>query len=172
MTVLDFPKSCRAQDPLGWEYSMGTSALHWAVAPVCGRKGVDEHVDKSAALRDAIHNSSWILDLEDDWDQDGAARFSEDTWWRAAHFLLNLAADVESSHGVSLRPPRILPAAQGAIALHWKTDTFELLATVPENPAAPLTYYGDDTRELMPIESQCGEAMPDRKLVAWMGLFD
>jgi hypothetical protein len=47
--------------------------------------------DALKGIGDAILQSRAMLDLQDDWDEDGAKRIAEGTWRRAAAFLVRRA---------------------------------------------------------------------------------
>jgi hypothetical protein len=93
---------------------------------------------------EAIESSRWILDLKDDWDEQGAEGYSEATWSRACGFLALQATLVRRSLARELPSPAILPGPKGSIDLHWKTQRFELLVNIPREEAEPATFYGDD----------------------------
>jgi hypothetical protein len=97
----------------------------------------------STAL-EAIESSRWILDLEDDWDEQGAERYSEVTWSRACGFLARQTTLARRSLGRELPTPAILPGPNGSIDLHWKTRRFELLVNIPREETKSATFYGDD----------------------------
>ena len=93
-------------------------------------------------LQGAIEESRRILDLEDDWDEEGSVAYSHEVWSSAAEFVLAIDREVEAL-GKKMVIPRILPGPAGSIDLHWKTATFELLMKVPPDDGS-VTFYGDD----------------------------
>lgn len=102
------------------------------------------HAGDSDNLEHAIAASRSILDLSDDWDGEGARPFREATWLRAAAFLRDQAAQAVT-FGIRLPVPFIgAGPGDGSIDLLWRIEGFELLANVPEDPQAPVTFYGDD----------------------------
>lgn len=101
-------------------------------------------VSPLAELSEAITASRRILEFPDDWDDAGSPAFKESTWRRAAGVLRQNAELLWSSHGLLLPTPQILPGPVGSIDIHWRSDRRELLINIPENSAAPATYYGDD----------------------------
>jgi hypothetical protein len=125
-----------------------------------------------SAIMQAIESSRSIVDLKDNWDDEGAVGYSQDTWDRATRFLQKLAALAFRSLGVTVDPPRILPGPEGGIDILRKTDRYELLINIPANPAEPASYYGDNKLGNMPIKNTFHPSKPDRKLVAWLCLFE
>jgi len=123
-------------------------------------------------IRDAIESSRTILGLNDNWDDGGAVGYSQEVWERATQLLQKLATLAFHSLGVMIDPPRILPGPDGSIDVLWKTDRYELLVNFPADPAEPASYYGDNKLGNMPIKNTFDPSKPDRKLVAWLCLFE
>ena len=96
----------------------------------------------STRLAEAIRVSRYILDLEDDWDEEGSPRFNEATWKRATNFVKQIALSYRQSAGIWIDPPRILPGPEGSIDIHWKTSKRELLINIPDDDKCPADYYG------------------------------
>jgi hypothetical protein len=97
----------------------------------------------STRLIEVVKNSRYILDMEDDWDEEGSPGFLETTWKRATDFVLQVALSFRRQpSGFWVEPPRILPGPIGSIDIHWKTSKRELLINVPANPKEPADYYG------------------------------
>jgi hypothetical protein len=107
-------------------------------------RSVKRRVAVPSTTLEVIESSRWILDLEDDWDEQGAEGYSEATWGRACGFLARQATLARRSLGRDLPAPAILPGPKGSIDLHWKTRRFELLVNIPREEAKPATFYGDD----------------------------
>jgi hypothetical protein len=96
------------------------------------------------SLDDAIQNSRSLLDLKDNWDDEGSVGYAESTWRRARNFLIRNAIRFFRSQNKCFDPPEILPGPHGSIDLHWMTDTRELLINVPARTEATIGYYGDN----------------------------
>jgi hypothetical protein len=97
----------------------------------------------SNSLSNAIRASRYILDLDDDWDEEGSQRFNETTWKRATNFITQVAVSFRKQpDGFWIDPPRILPGPKGSIDIHWKTLKRELLINVPDDDKCPADYYG------------------------------
>src|SRR5437870_4510321 len=76
-------------------------------------------------ISQAIYASRKILNLKEDWDDEGSAGYEETTWKRATDFLLNHARWLWKAQGILIDAPRILPGPDGSIDLHWKARNFE-----------------------------------------------
>jgi hypothetical protein len=96
----------------------------------------------SSRIAKAIQSSRSILDLEDDWDEEGSPGYKESTWVRATQFVKNTSLSFRQDTGFWVDPPRILPGPKGSIDIHWKTSKRELLINIPENDEEPADYYG------------------------------
>lgn len=115
--------------------------LQVATAPTIYSRATTQRI--STRLAEAIRASRYILDLEDDWDEEGSPRFNEATWQRATNFVKQVVSSFrQQPNGFWVDPPRILPGPKGSIDIHWKTSKRELLINVPENLSEPADYYG------------------------------
>lgn len=85
-----------------------------------------------------------MLELEENWDDEGSLPIAEATWVVAASFL-RCQASVYWKHHLAVIPvPHITPGSDGSIDIHWKTDRFELLVNIGNGPEFPVGFYGDD----------------------------
>lgn len=100
--------------------------------------------DRWLEIEEAIEESRSLLEIEDDWDGEGSAGYSEATWNRATEFLKNNARRLKDILDVWVDAPSISPGPNGSIDLHWKTESRELLINIPADSTQPAGYYGDD----------------------------
>jgi hypothetical protein len=100
-----------------------------------------------SSLLDEINKSRSLLELEDNWDDEGSVGYDESTWLRARNFLIRNAVRLHQSKKKPFDSPEISPGPNGSIDLHWKTDARELLINVPADPQDTISYYGDDRAE-------------------------
>ena len=118
-------------------------------------------------IEEAITPSRWILDLKDDWDEQGSPGYEESTWLRACEFLTRQADCARESFGRDLPVPRILPGPDASIDLHWKMPRFELLVNIPKDTSKPATFYGDDYGNSC-IKGNLNPSEEIRGLVVWL----
>lgn len=104
---------------------------------------LETNTDPIQPILDAIDASRKLLELQDDWDEEGSPRYSEQTWQRATQFLRNHARWLWEQHDIILDAPRIAPGPHGSIDIYWKAEEADLLLNIPADPAKPLTCYGD-----------------------------
>ena len=124
-------------------------------------------VEMLSDIQEAITASRSILELEDDWDDQGSPGYSETTWRRASEFLLRQANLARMSLDRELPVPKILPGPNASIDLHWKLAGFELLVNIPSDGAQPATFYGDDYRNSC-IRGNLNTSEEIRGLVVWL----
>ena len=98
---------------------------------------------KSTAINDSlskeIDEARKMLELDNDWDGEGAVKISRKTWQKALDFLNRHKLMWELEQNV----PTISPLHNGSIDLHWKNDKFELLINIQEDSDLA-GVYGDD----------------------------
>ncbi len=92
----------------------------------------------------AIEKSKYILELEDDWDEEDSAGYKENTWKKAIEFIANYANWVLDETSIIIDTPKIFPGPEGSIDILWKKHKYRLLINIPEDPQSPASFYGDD----------------------------
>ena len=117
--------------------------------------------ENNLAIRQTVDEAKKrLLALEENWDGEGSPAYQERTLEAAAGFLYAL---VEKSETLEATKVRILPASEGSIDLHWKTELFELLVNF--RPDGSVSYYGDDYCE----NSIQGKTCPNLEFIScWM----
>lgn len=126
------------------------------------KSGVDE-------LQTIIDNSRWILDLHDDWDDEGSVGYKVETWIRAMNFLKNVLFSSVNDFCVKSCFPKISPADDGSIDLFWKQESFQLLINIPACESELLAYTGENKWG----ETISGRINTNRKnfnIAAWLNL--
>lgn len=93
------------------------------------------------AVVDAIHASRYMLDLEADWDDEGAAPTEFAAWCDAVSLLRGTAV----AFADELPVPDISPCNDGSVDLFWKTPAFMLLINAKPNRGG-FDYYGESKR--------------------------
>lgn len=92
----------------------------------------------------ALAEANCILALEDDWDGEGSAGYSQCVVDRAREFVTRSALETFGKSSVLIPAPRLLPGPDGSVDVHWKTDQWELLVNIPKELDSPAEFYGDD----------------------------
>lgn len=92
-----------------------------------------------------IEDSKYILELEDNWDQEGSSPIKKEVWIRTIRFLAKLATTALQQYKFILDTPVISPVNNGSIDLYWKKkDKYQMLINIPKNKKSLAEYYGDD----------------------------
>jgi len=92
----------------------------------------------------SIEKSKYILDLEDDWDDEGSPAYDKTTWIRAIKFIYNYTKKVYDEYGIKIGAPKISQGPEGSIDILWKKKSYRLLINIPQDHKKPASYYGDD----------------------------
>ncbi len=119
------------------------------------------------ALSLAIQESRSLLDLPDNWDDEGSPAYAESTWTRVVDFLLHNAERLWLDQGILVSAPQILPGPDGSIDLHWRIKNHELLLNIPADPHALADYYGD-TVDGNAINGKLNPAARNQWLLMWL----
>jgi len=92
----------------------------------------------------AIERSRCILDLLDDWDDEGAPAISKATWGRAVGWLSANALSLWTDHHVVTVAPIMSAGPEGSVDVHWKDGRRQLLVNVPADASQPVEFFGDN----------------------------
>jgi hypothetical protein len=94
-------------------------------------------------INEAIQESRYILNLKDDWDDEGSIGYEESTLNRATHFLTDMAKTALISFDVIIDAPKIYHGPHGSIDMLWKNENYKVLVNFPQDEQLPATFYGD-----------------------------
>ncbi len=118
-------------------------------------------------LEAAIQRSRGMLDLPDNWDDDGGSRIDTATWERAISFLRDNALHLWSEGHVHVGAPVISQVGDGSIDIHWKDERRQLLINVPASGDEPIEFYGDDRGRTI-VKGVVDPSASTRWLFAWL----
>ncbi len=94
-------------------------------------------------INKAIQESKYILDLKDDWDDEGSVGYDMSTWKRTIEFLLTLARNALNAFGVVIDTPKIYHGPNGSIDMLWKNENYKILVNFPKDGTQPASFYGN-----------------------------
>jgi len=97
-------------------------------------------------LRMKIEESKYILELGNNWDDDGAIEIKKSTWIRAIKFLVKYSMKILDV-GKIMAVPIISPNPNGSIDLGWKSDSYIMLINIPEDSNILPSYYGNNRKQ-------------------------
>jgi len=95
-------------------------------------------------LYDNIEKSKYILELEDDWDDEGSPAYDKTTWIRAIMFIYNYTKKIYDEFGIVVDSPKISQGPKSSIDILWKTEIYRFLINIPKDHNKPASFYGDD----------------------------
>jgi len=90
----------------------------------------------------AIEKSKYILDLKENWDDEGAVGYDFDVWRKAVLFVSKLSTKIYKSYDQIIKPPKIYHGPKGSIDIYWENESFNLLINIPKTGLG--TFYGDN----------------------------
>jgi hypothetical protein len=90
-----------------------------------------------------LNKSKYILELNDNWDNEGSKGYKQNTWMTMATFLIK-AAQKLYDQGIIIDTPRISNGPDGSIDLYWKKRDYYLLINIPNDINEQSTYFGED----------------------------
>lgn len=102
--------------------------------------------EESDDIDSAIEQSRWMLDLEENWDDDGAPAVRDSVWRRATNLLREIATKFEKDYRRVIPLPSIMPTGDGGIDLHWRNSRFDILLNVPPEAEELATFYGENAK--------------------------
>jgi hypothetical protein len=112
------------------------------------KKCVDGHLRPRqptlAEIEIAISTSRKLVEMPEDWDNEGAKQIPRETWELATNLLRVAARTAFRRFGYVLPPPKIGPCSDGSIDLYWgKGADFTLLINVKPGLGETSDYYGE-----------------------------
>ena len=116
----------------------------------------------------AIADSRSMMQLPDNWDDEGALQIQEQTWSSAVNLLRKAARSLYETSRQSLPAPRINPCADGSIDLYWKTDAFTLLISVKKDEGVTPDFYGERTANQQDVRGPLDLNEPDFEFLSWL----
>jgi hypothetical protein len=114
----------------------------------------------------AIAASMYILELGEDWDEEGSPGYEKSTWERATSFVTSL---VSSASAGTTQPLdiQITPGPEGSIDVRWVAPPRSLLINFPAKTEEPITFYGSD-KGSYPIEGALPLSSQNQWLLNWL----
>lgn len=88
--------------------------------------------------------TSHLLDLEDNWDGQGASSYKLDTIQRTKRFVRAIM-DYFTDQRIEISIPKVLPVPNGSLDISWKNNYYRLIINISEDPHHLVEVYGDVT---------------------------
>ena len=99
-----------------------------------------------------IEKSKYILDLEDDYDDEGAESYSKEIWEKSTQFLISNAKNIYKQESKIIDVPSIFHGPDGSIDILWQKEDYRLLINIDKNEI--VSFYGDYYREAKKIKGE------------------
>jgi len=103
-------------------------------------------------LAEQIRQSAYILEYEDNWDDEGSIAYSKQTYRAAINFAIKYSKEIWEEEFVLIDTPKILPGPEGSIDLLWDKQTYRLLINVHPHPKQTASFYGDNRTSVPKIK--------------------
>ena len=117
-------------------------------------------------LMQELEASKSILDLPENWDDDGALSVSPIIYETATRFLQNYASFIFKKYKAIIETPSISPVKNGSIDLEWHTPTSQLLINIRDTQNA--YFYCDNYNNVNPIKGSIPLKTVEPFFAAWM----
>jgi hypothetical protein len=98
-----------------------------------------------SSLGSVIEKSKYIIDLQDDWDDEGSIGYKEETWRKSVDFLIEYVEWVYSKFN-KFYIPSIYHGQKGGIDIVWQEATFKMLIRLDEKVENAVFYAEDKKR--------------------------
>ncbi|MGI9105097.1 MAG: hypothetical protein ACR2G4_02485 [Pyrinomonadaceae bacterium] len=98
----------------------------------------------SQRIKQVIESSRSILNLQNDWDEEGSSGYTVETWGRATRFIRRVALAFKNDMGKWVDAPKITPGPDGSIDVRWKAEKRSLLINFPADDTKPADFFGSD----------------------------
>ena len=95
-------------------------------------------------LAEQIRKSAYILEYEDNWDDEGSIAYSKKTFSAAINFAIEYSKAIWEEKFVLIHAPNILPGPEGSIDLLWDKQNYRLLLNIHPYPEQTASFYGDN----------------------------
>jgi hypothetical protein len=99
-----------------------------------------------AFLFKTLDKSQYILQLEEDWDDAGGAKYDETTWLNAMSFLVRYAKTLYTDFNIIINSPKIYHGPKGSIDIIWEPSAYRLVINIPKEGQKAM-FYADDYKD-------------------------
>lgn len=96
-----------------------------------------------AYLQESFKKSEYIINLEDDWDDEGSPKYNIQTWFSALKFVNEYANILLLNFNKKIVPPKIYHGPGGSIDILFETKNYTLLINILSEGLSA-AYFGKD----------------------------
>lgn len=123
---------------------------------------------KLSSLYQTIKDSKSILELQEDWDENGALPCNFNSYIASIEFLITYSKEVLNSYNVIIDSPEINIARDGSIDLEWRGKNYILLINFNNSDNINIQYYGEDNISKTIIKGFIEDKSINSDLAFWM----
>lgn len=114
----------------------------------------------------SISNAQSILNLKDNWDDNGALQVPLKVYSSAILFLKKYALFILNNLETVISAPEINPVKDGSVDLEWHTPQARMLINLKKD--GKIAYYGDSYNDLNSIKGKVDTQSVQTFLAVWM----
>jgi hypothetical protein len=97
-------------------------------------------------LESVLLEGTYILELKDDWDDEGSVGYTLESWKAGAYFIINFNKWIKGIFSGSLHLPKMHHGPKGTIDIAWHEDNFRLFVNIDfDNNKG--TFYSDTPKK-------------------------
>lgn len=97
-------------------------------------------------LVETIDKSKYILDLQDNWDDEGSSKYDLQTWISAIRFLLNYSKILYEDFNTEVDNPVIYHAPKGSIDIMWEKENYRIVVNILSDGEQAF-FYADNYKD-------------------------
>ncbi len=117
-------------------------------------------------LAEQIRKSAYILEYEDNWDDEGSIAYTKKTFSVAINFAIEYSKAIWEEKFVLIDAPKISPGPEGSIDLLWEKKTYRLLLNIHPYPKQTASFFGDNRTPVPNIKGEfCLSDEPDLAII-------
>jgi hypothetical protein len=98
---------------------------------------------KFSELNKEIEKSKYILDLKDNWDDEGSVGYDKITWVKSVEFVTKYANWILESFNKIIDTPKIYHGPKGGIDILWERENYRMLIHIDKEGVNGL-FYADN----------------------------
>ena len=102
---------------------------------------------------ESIKKSEYILDLEDDFDDNGSQKYAKSTWLSSIEFLINYSNSLYDTFNVIIEKPKIYNGPNSSIDILWENEKYTFLININKN-GLDASFYAENNSNTQSIKGQ------------------
>ena len=95
-------------------------------------------------LLSVFKESESILELENDWDDNGSLKYEIQTWKATILFIIDYSVTLLNDFNTTIDKPKIYNGPSGSIDILWEYDTYTFLVNIAKD-GLNASFYADNT---------------------------